>query len=134
MIVLLCNCSLNLFSKDVVDVEAVNQSPVEEHHDSIASDTAKVLIPIVYLKKANIKLNERLHLINIVAEQEYMINDYKIYKHKQDSIINVFQERVVLGNIYNRQLQVDLNKEKNKNLEKHILLCMNIHSLINTPE
>lgn len=111
MIVVLLNCFINLLQ---AQTNNNNIFPVEKGYDIISADTNKVLIPISVIKQANVKLNERLHLINIVSEQELIISDYKLYTITQDSIIKEFQNRIINANKINENYYKEIEKQRNR--------------------
>lgn len=111
MIVVLLSCFMNLLQ---AQTNNNNISPVEKGCDIISADTNKVLIPISAIKQANVKLNERLHLINIVSEQELIISDYKLYTITQDSIIKEFQNRIINANKINENYYKEIEKQRNR--------------------
>lgn len=111
MIVVLLSCFINLLQ---AQTNNNNIFPVEKGYDIISADTNKVLIPISVIKQANVKLNERLHLINIVSEQELIISDYKLYTITQDSIIKEFQNRIINANKINDNYYKEIEKQRNR--------------------
>lgn len=111
MIVVLLSCFINLLH---AQTNNNNIFPVEKGYDIISADTNKVLIPISVIKQANVKLNERLHLINIVSEQELIISDYKLYTITQDSIIKEFQNRIINANKINENYYKEIEKQRNR--------------------
>lgn len=111
MIVVLLSCFINLLQ---AQTNNNNIFPVEKGYDIISADTNKVLIPISVIKQANVKLNERLHLINIVSEQELIISDYKLYTITQDSIIKEFQNRIINANKINENYYKEIEKQRNR--------------------
>lgn len=84
--------------------------PVEELPTPILSDTLKVLIEVDILRQANVKLTERLYLIELTKEYELQIADYKEYTIKQETVIIDFQSRLAVSNEVARRLNNDLNK------------------------
>ncbi len=111
MIVVLLSYFMNLLQ---AQTNNNNISPVKKGCDIISADTNKVLIPISAIKQANVKLNERLHLINIVSEQELIISDYKLYTITQDSIIKEFQNRIINANKINENYYKEIEKQRNR--------------------
>jgi hypothetical protein len=82
-----------------------------------------VTVPIDVLKQANVKLNERVHLLDIVSEQDTIIDSYKLYVAAQDSIINEFKQRLVISNNYNTNLRATVKTEMDKQrLYKHVAI------------
>ena len=115
MIVLLSHCFLNtLEAQNHIKGDSII-SPVEELYIIPDNDTTKVCIPIKDIKIANIKMNERLHLLDITVQQELNIMDYKLYINTQDTIIKDFQNRLSISNDINKNLHNAIGKERNKN-------------------
>lgn len=79
------------------------------------SDTTKVIIPIEYIKNANIKMIERLYLLQINKEQDSIILMKDKYINKQQKIITDFQKKVSDANKLNENIKKDLEKQKIKN-------------------
>lgn len=79
------------------------------------SDTTKVIIPIKYIKRANIKMIERLYLLQINKEQDSIILMKDKYINEQQKIITDFQKRVDEVNKINQAIKQDLDKQKIKN-------------------
>lgn len=115
MIVLLSHCFLStLEAQNRIKGDSIIP-PVEGLYIIPDNDTTKVCIPIKDIKIANIKMNERLHLLDITAQQELNIMDYKSYINNQDTIIKDFQNRLSTSNDINKNLHNAINKERNKN-------------------
>lgn len=79
------------------------------------SDTTVVAIPIKYIRSANVKLIERLYLLEINKQQDTLINMKDDYINEQKRIIIDFQKRVDEANKINQAVKQDLNKQKIKN-------------------
>lgn len=79
------------------------------------SDTTIVAIPIKYIRNANIKLIERLYLLEINKQQDTLINMKDSYINEQKRIITDFQKRVDEANKINQAVKQDLDKQKIKN-------------------
>ena len=79
------------------------------------SDTTVVTIPIKYIRNANIKLIERLYLLEINKQQDTLINMKDSYINEQKRIITDFQKRVDEVNKINQAIKQDLDKQKIKN-------------------
>ena len=78
-------------------------------------DSIKVELPISLIKKANERLIERKYLISIYYEQDSIIQFQNSYIDNQRNIINTMQERIVINNQINEDLNNALNKQKKKN-------------------
>lgn len=115
MIVLLSHCFLNTLEAQNHIKENSIILPVEGLYILHDNDTTKVCIPIKDIKIANIKMNERLHLLDVAVQQELSIMDYKLYINTQDTIIKDFQNRLSTSNDINKNLHNAINKERNKN-------------------
>lgn len=77
-------------------------------------DTTFVSIPICVIRQANIKLNERLHLLEINKYQEQNINDlYKVIDN-QDSTILLYQQQLAIVNHNNDMISKKLSEEQRK--------------------
>lgn len=79
------------------------------------SDTTVVTIPIKYIRNANIKLIERLYLLEINKQQDTLINMKDSYINEQKRIITDFQKRVDEANKINQAVKQELDKQKIKN-------------------
>ena len=78
-------------------------------------DSIKVEIPISLIKKANERLIERKYLIAIYYEQDSIIQFQNSYIASQSDIINTMQERIVINNQINEDLNKALDKQKKNN-------------------
>lgn len=78
-------------------------------------DSIKVELPISLIKKANERLIERKYLISIYYEQDSIIQFQNSYIANQSDIINTMQERIVISNQINEDLNNALDKQKKKN-------------------
>lgn len=78
-------------------------------------DSIKVELPISLIKKANERLIERKYLISIYYEQDSIIQFQNSYIVNQSNIINTMQERIVINNQINEDLNKALDKQKKKN-------------------
>lgn len=78
-------------------------------------DSIKVELPISLIKKANERLIERKYLISIYYEQDSIIQFQNSYIANQSDIINIMQERIVINNQINEDLNKTLDKQKKKN-------------------
>jgi DNA mismatch repair ATPase MutS len=78
------------------------------------SDTTNVIIPINYIKQANVKMIERLYLLRITNEQDSIILMKDKYINEQQKIIVDFQQRVKEANKINQQINTDLVKQRSK--------------------
>lgn len=86
--------------------------------EKIQSDTVNVVIPISYIKAANVKLIERLYLKDIVIKKDSIILLKSNYIEEQSIIIKDFQNRVSDVNKINLNLQKDLNRTRT-----HLKVC-----------
>ena len=78
-------------------------------------DSIKVELPISLIKKANERLIERKYLISIYYEQDSIIQFQNSYIANQSDIINIMQERIVINNQINEDLNKALDKQKKNN-------------------
>lgn len=78
-------------------------------------DSIKVELPIGLIKKANERLIERKYLISIYYEQDSIIQFQNSYIANQSNIINTMQERIVINNQINEDLNKALDKQKKNN-------------------
>lgn len=111
MIVLLLICSNNLVKGQIQSGKPWSSSTGE----ILKTDTSKVIIPISYLRDANAKLIERVYLIKINKEMDSVRKLNESYIVEQDRIIKDFQRRFVILVNDNNKLQLEVNKQKNKN-------------------
>ena len=73
-----------------------------------------VSVSISYIKLANAKLIERLHLYDIINEQDSIRKELDAYIKKQQDIIVSFQSKVNVANEINKQLQKDLVRQRKR--------------------
>lgn len=78
-------------------------------------DSIKVELPISLIKKANERLIERKYLISIYYEQDSIIQFQNSYIANQSDIINDMQDRIIINNKINEDLNNALDKQKKKN-------------------
>lgn len=78
-------------------------------------DSIKVELPIGLIKKANERLIERKYLISIYYEQDSIIQFQNSYIANQSNIINTMQEKIVINNQINEDLNRALDKQKKNN-------------------
>lgn len=78
-------------------------------------DSIKVELPISLIKKANERLIERKYLISIYYEQDSIIQFQNSYIANQSGIINDMQDRIIISNKINEDLNNALDKQKKKN-------------------
>ena len=78
-------------------------------------DSIKVELPISLIKKANERLIERKYLISIYYEQDSIIQFQNSYIANQSDIINDMQDRIIISNKINEDLNNALDKQKKKN-------------------
>lgn len=79
------------------------------------ADTASVAIPIYNLRQANIKLIERLYLLEVNKQQDSIIRLKDYYINEQSKIISDFQDKVYNANQVNIKLNEDIDKYKRRN-------------------
>ena len=83
--------------------------------DSLKADSAVAVIPIYLIKQANVKMLERLYLLEINNQQDSIIIMKDKYINEQQKIITDFQKRVSDTNKLNQTINNDLEKQKTKN-------------------
>lgn len=103
MIVVLLSC-LKSYAQTI-------PSTGEQNKDSI-----EVIIPISYIKLANQKLLERKYLIEINAQKDSIINDYKNYIEVYEEINKEYQAKIDEYNNVNKNLSNSLQKQKKTSL------------------
>ena len=103
MIVVLLSC-LKSYAQTI-------PSTGEQNKDSI-----EVIIPISYIKLANQKLLERKYLIEINAQKDSIINDYKNYIKVYEEINKEYQTKIDEYNNINKNLSKSLQKQKKTSL------------------
>ena len=103
MIVVLLSC-LKSYAQTI-------PSTGEQNKDSI-----EVIIPISYIKLANQKLLERKYLIEIDAQKDSIINDYKNYIKVYEEINKEYQTKIDEYNNINKNLSKSLQKQKKTSL------------------
>ena len=81
----------------------------------IQTDTAKVTIPIYVIKKANIKLNERIKLKGLTMNQNEQIENYKKIIRLKDSKINILEDNIENYKSVNESYQEELYRIKKQN-------------------
>lgn len=88
------------------------------------SDTVKVAIPISTIRKANIKLTERLYLKEKVINQEKLIEDYKTLNAINDSTINYYKTNIIQLTEINNSINEQLRKEQERsNGYRKFIIC-----------
>ena len=107
MIVLLLNSSKSLLAQ-------TNDSIPSTGNWSKA-DTTVAVIPIYLIKQANVKMLERLYLLEINNQQDSIIIMKDKYINEQQKIITDFQKRVNDTNKLNETIKKDLDKQKKRN-------------------
>lgn len=83
--------------------------------DSLKADSTIAVIPIYLIKQANVKMLERLYLLEINNQQDSTIIMKDKYINEQQKIITDFQKRVSDTNKLNQIINNDLEKQKTKN-------------------
>ena len=107
MIVLLLSNSKNLLAQTNIDSHSTG--------DSSKVDTTVAVIPIYLIKQANVKMLERLYLLEINNQQDSIIIMKDKYINEQQKIITDFQKRVNYTNKLNETIKKDLDKQKKRN-------------------
>ena len=79
-------------------------------------DSIEVIIPISYIRLANQKLLERKHLIEINAQKDSIINDYKNYIEVYEEINKEYQAKIDEYNNVNKNLSNSLQRQKKTSL------------------
>ena len=78
------------------------------------TDTTVAVIPIYFIKQANIKMIERLYLLEINKQQDSIIQLKDKYINEQQLIIDDFQNKIIKANDLNNNIKNELDKEKTK--------------------
>lgn len=79
------------------------------------TDTANIAIPIYNLRQANIKMLERLYLLEVNKQQDSIIRLKDYYINEQNKIISDFQDKVYNVNQVNVKLNENIEKYKRRN-------------------
>lgn len=79
------------------------------------TDTANVVVPVFFIKKANAKMIERIYLLKVNKLQDSIIDMKDKYISEQQSIITNFQKRITDVNKLNESIKKDLDKQKKRN-------------------
>lgn len=72
------------------------------------------VIPIYLIKQANVKMIERLYLLEINKQQDSIIQLKDKYINEQQFIIDDFQNKIIKANDLNNNIKNELDKEKTK--------------------
>lgn len=91
-----------------------NDNVIPSTGDLIQTDTATAVIPIYLIKQANVKMIERLYLLEINKQQDSIIQLKDKYINEQQFIINDFQNKIIKANDLNNNIKNELDKEKTK--------------------
>ena len=91
-----------------------NDNAIPSTGDLIQTDTAVAVIPIYLIKQANVKMIERLYLLEINKQQDSIIQLKDKYINEQQLIINDFQNKISKANDLNNNIKNELDKEKTK--------------------
>lgn len=91
-----------------------NDNVIPSTGDLIQTDTAVVVIPIYLIKQANVKMIERLYLLEINKQQDSIIQLKDKYINEQQFIIDDFQNKIIKANDLNNNIKNELDKEKTK--------------------
>ena len=87
------------------------------------TDTANVVVPVFFVKKANAKMIERIYLLKVNKLQDSIIVMKDNYINEQQSIIVDFQNRVAECN----KLNATIKNEKDINMtDKRIVMPIRI--------
>lgn len=104
---LLLNCFTNLLK--------ANDEIVPSTGELVQTDTVAVIVPINIIRKANIKLNERFILKDIVYNQKLEINNLKQLNNLNDSTINYYRNGVMAQQQINQSINYKLAKQRDAN-------------------
>lgn len=91
-----------------------NDNAIPSTGDLIQTDTAVAVIPIYLIKQANVKMIERLYLLEINKQQDSIIQLKDKYINEQQLIIDDFQNKIIKANDLNNNIKNELDKEKTK--------------------
>lgn len=91
-----------------------NDNVIHSTGDLIQTDTVVAAIPIYLIKQANVKMIERLYLLEINKQQDSIIQLKDKYINEQELIINDFQNKIIKANDLNNNIKNELDKEKTK--------------------
>ena len=91
-----------------------NDNVIPSTGDLIQTDTAVAVIPIYLIKQANVKMIERLYLLEINKQQDSIIQLKDKYINEQQLIIDNFQNKIIKANDLNNNIKNELDKEKTK--------------------
>lgn len=112
MIVLLLFSSKSLLAQTNYDSPSTGKK--------LKSDTTYVTVPVNFIKQANVKMIERLYLIDINNKQEEILNEQSRYIDEQTKIITDFKQKLVDSNNTIISIQNDLDRMKKRN---KIIIC-----------
>lgn len=107
MIVLLLSSSKSLLGQTNDNILSTGDWP--------KANTTVAVVPINLIKQANVKMIERLYLLEVVNQQDTIINMKDKYINEQQRIITDFQKRVNDTNKLNETIKKDLDKQKKQN-------------------
>lgn len=91
-----------------------NDNVIPSTGDLIQTDTTVAVIPIYLIKQANVKMIERLYLLEINKQQDSIIQLKDKYINEQQLIIDDFQNKIIKANDLNNNIKNELDKEKTK--------------------
>lgn len=91
-----------------------NDNVIPSTGDLIQTDTTVAVIPIYLIKQANVKMIERLYLLEINKQQDSIIQLKDKYINEQQLIIDDFQNKIIKANNLNNNIKNELDKEKTK--------------------
>lgn len=107
MIVMLLSSSMSLLGQTNDNISSTG--------NYTKADTAVAVVPISLIRQANIKMIERIYLLEIVNQQDTIINMKDKYINEQQRIITDFQKRVNNTNKLNESIKKDLDKQRKRN-------------------
>lgn len=82
---------------------------------SILTDTAKATVSIDIIRKANVKLNERLILKDVVSIQEQEIKNLKLLNEINDSTISYYRNNLIKYEEINQSINNELKRQRDNN-------------------
>ena len=91
-----------------------NDNVIHSTGDLIQTDTTVAAIPIYLIKQSNVKMIERLYLLEINKQQDSIIQLKDKYINEQQLIIDDFQNKIIKANNLNNNIKNELDKEKTK--------------------
>lgn len=102
--------------------------------DLLTADTTEASIPIYIIKEVNVKLTERLQLLDLVKYQNIQIDNYKRLTEINNNTIEYYKNNLIEANNINIALNKSLKEEIRKtNILKYTtvgLLAATVISII----